>query len=382
MPHSDGPGASAPDGTDVIRLTGISATGFHGVLEEERRTGQTFVADVDLHLDLRPAAAEDRLDRTVHYGELAQRVHDVLTGPPVDLIETVAERIAAVALDAPGVVAVEVTLHKPQAPIPVPFTDVAVRIRRSLAHPPVVAAPGRARRAAPPPDDVPPVPPAPPVPAVPVVSVADVVVPPLEPERAPAPGPVPPDEPRDRMDVAPPHPVPVVLALGSNLGPSQDVLRRAVADLASVDGLEVTDVSPLVRTAPVGGPEQPDYLNAVVLGTTTLAPRALLRACQAVEATHGRRRDERWGPRTLDVDVVLHGDTIGVTDDLELPHPRAHERAFVLQPWAHVDPDAVLPGLGGGPVAALAQTAPDRDGIRWIALDWWRAPDAREAPRR
>ena len=68
---------------------------------------------------------------------------------------------------------------------------------------------------------------------------------------------------------------------------------------------------------------------------------------------------------------MTHGSTVGVTDDLELPHPRAHERAFVLVPWAHVDPDAVLPGLGGGPVAALAETSPDRDGIRWMALDWW-----------
>jgi dihydroneopterin aldolase/2-amino-4-hydroxy-6-hydroxymethyldihydropteridine diphosphokinase len=170
--------------------------------------------------------------------------------------------------------------------------------------------------------------------------------------------------------------VDVVLALGSNVGASQETLRRAIWDLAAVDGLELTVISPLARTAPVGGPDQPDYLNAVVLGRSTLAPRALLHACQEVEVRHGRVREEAWGPRTLDVDVILHGRTVAVADDLELPHPRAHERAFVLQPWAQVDPDAVLPGLGGGPVADLARTAPDRAGIRWMALDWWKQPEA------
>jgi dihydroneopterin aldolase/2-amino-4-hydroxy-6-hydroxymethyldihydropteridine diphosphokinase len=72
----------------------------------------------------------------------------------------------------------------------------------------------------------------------------------------------------------------------------------------------------------------------------------------------------------------VYGSVLAVTDDLELPHPRAHERAFVLEPWAQVDPQAVLPGLGGGPVAALAATAPDREGIRWLALDWLSAPSA------
>jgi dihydroneopterin aldolase/2-amino-4-hydroxy-6-hydroxymethyldihydropteridine diphosphokinase len=183
-------------------------------------------------------------------------------------------------------------------------------------------------------------------------------------------------EPGDHLDVPPAEPVEVVLALGSNLGASEETLREVLHELAGVEGLELTAVSPLVRTAPVGGPEQPDYLNAVVIGRTTLAPRALLRACQAIEAGHGRERLVRWGPRTVDIDIVLHGATLAATDDLELPHPRAHERAFVLQPWAEIAPDAVLPGLGGGPVALLARTAPDRDGIRWMALDWWAAPEA------
>jgi dihydroneopterin aldolase/2-amino-4-hydroxy-6-hydroxymethyldihydropteridine diphosphokinase len=178
----------------------------------------------------------------------------------------------------------------------------------------------------------------------------------------------------DVLDEAPPAPVDVVIALGANLGPAQETLRQAVHDLAATPGLEIVQVSPLARTAPVGGPEQPDFLNAVVLARTTLAPRELLHAAQRIEQGHGRERHEHWGPRTLDVDLVVYGGVLAVTDDLELPHPRAHERAFVLQPWAEVDPHAVLPGLGGGPVAQLAATAPDRDGLRWMALDWLEAP--------
>jgi dihydroneopterin aldolase/2-amino-4-hydroxy-6-hydroxymethyldihydropteridine diphosphokinase len=174
----------------------------------------------------------------------------------------------------------------------------------------------------------------------------------------------------------PDEPVDVVLALGSNLGSSQAILRRAVSGLDALAGLEVVTVAPLARTAAVGGPAQADYLNTVVLARTTLSPRALLRACQGLEAAEGRERSERWGPRTLDIDIVVYGSTLAVSDDLELPHPRAHERAFVLEPWAQVAPGAVLPGLGGGPVAALATTAPDREGIRWLALDWWGRSEA------
>ena len=110
-------------------------------------------------------------------------------------------------------------------------------------------------------------------------------------------------------------------------------------------------VSPVYETVPVGGPPQPDYLNAVVLARTTLAPRKLLDRLQEVEAAFDRIRDVRWGPRTLDVDIIsVEGER---SDDpvLTLPHPRAHERAFVLAPWQDADPGAELPGHGS--VAAL-----------------------------
>ncbi|QHT58004.1 2-amino-4-hydroxy-6-hydroxymethyldihydropteridine diphosphokinase [Cellulomonas sp. H30R-01] len=497
---------------DQIRLSGITATGYHGVFDHERREGQTFVADVVVHLDTRRAAAGDDLAHTLDYGGLAQQVAAVLAGEPVDLIETVAERIAATVLAAGTVAAVDVAVHKPQAPIPVPFGDVVVAIRRDRTKLPAAepytgplresALPrtGAAALVAPLPGDthgpsaayeepraadvggadartpalgtpspaaglpvsgmaggglaapastsggalpsapaglpagapstgvpsgapVAPGYPAPgsgaPVPAddapttvfgAPPPPPGPITGEPVEVGAGPdaagptgsaveawdpgatqvMPGPVPAydDEPdaygrpdevvtgeivTDTLDDAPAEPVDVVLALGANLGSAQETLRDAVSDLAGTRGIEVTDVSPLARTAAVG-PEQPDYLNAVVLARTTLSPRDLLRATQAVEHAHGRERAERWGPRTLDVDIVVYGSVLAVTDDLELPHPRAHERAFVLEPWSQVDPEAVLPGLGGGPVAQLAATAPDRGGVRWLALDWLTAP--------
>ncbi len=115
---------------DRITLTGLRASAFHGVYEHERRTGQVFVIDVVAWLDLAPAANGDELARTVHYGELAEQVVAAVESDPVDLIETVAERVAGVVLTHEPVERVEVTVHKPSAPITVPFADVSVTIVR------------------------------------------------------------------------------------------------------------------------------------------------------------------------------------------------------------------------------------------------------------
>jgi dihydroneopterin aldolase len=116
--------------TDEILITGIRATGHHGVYEHERRDGQEFVTDVVLGLSLRAAAESDDVADTVHYGEFAERVVEIVAGEPVDLIETVAQRIAEAALSYSIVETVSVTVHKPQAPVTVPFGDVAVTVRR------------------------------------------------------------------------------------------------------------------------------------------------------------------------------------------------------------------------------------------------------------
>ncbi|WP_232383916.1 dihydroneopterin aldolase [Actinomadura violacea] len=116
---------------DRIELRGLRARGRHGVLPAERELGQEFVVDVSLGLDTRPAAENDDLSRTVDYGTLAGRLVEVVEGEPVDLIETLADRLAKTCLGDPAVVEAEVTVHKPSAPVPHPFTDVAVKIRRS-----------------------------------------------------------------------------------------------------------------------------------------------------------------------------------------------------------------------------------------------------------
>ena len=167
-----------------------------------------------------------------------------------------------------------------------------------------------------------------------------------------------------------------VLALGSNLGERMASLQGAVNALADTPDVWITGVSPVYETEPVDSPvEAKNYLNAVVLMDTTLAASRLMDRALAIEDAFERERSEvRNAPRTLDVDLIVVGDRRSDEESLRLPHPRAHERAFVLQPWAQLDPQAVLPGLGGGPVGALAATAPDREGVRWLALDWLTAP--------
>lgn len=277
---------------DRVSLHGITAHGAHGVLAEEKRGGQRFVADVVMHVPVHRAGVRDDLDEAVDYSVVAAAVHAVLGGESLDLVEAVAERIAAAVLTDDRVLAVDVTVHKPQAPLGVPFGDVTVQVHRTRADVAVAAVPA---------DDV-----------------------------------------------------PVVLALGANLGDREATLVSAVRALGALDGVDVSGVSAVVETAPVGGPEQPRYLNAVLLARTTLSARGLLHACQDIEAAHARTREVRWGPRTLDVDLVAYGDLVVTTGDLVLPHPRARKRAFVLQPWLLTDPGAVLPGRGApAPVAEL-----------------------------
>ncbi|MFD0482146.1 2-amino-4-hydroxy-6-hydroxymethyldihydropteridine diphosphokinase [Kineococcus sp. GCM10028916] len=147
-----------------------------------------------------------------------------------------------------------------------------------------------------------------------------------------------------------------VLSLGANTGHRAANLHAALEALGAVEGITVDAVSTFVESAPVGTVrDQPDFLNAVALVSTSLDPHALLRACHAVEAEVGLDRSTKVpdGPRPIDVDVVTCGGLVLTEDGLVLPHPRAHERTFVLGPWLELDPDAELPGPHGGPVAGL-----------------------------
>lgn len=290
---------------DRIELRGLRARGYHGVLAAERELGQEFNADIVLHLDTRAAAAGDDLTATVNYAEVATDVIALLTGEPVDLLETLAQRIATAALAYPGVRRVEVALHKPHAPITVPFDDVVLRLTRNA-----------------------------------------------------------PPEPTEQE---------AVLALGGNLGDIQANLRAAVHALRAHPRIEVLGVSPLARTPALLAPgqdPQPDYRNAVVCVRTGLAPRELLAVCQGIEVALGRVRSEHWGARTVDIDLIAMGEQRWADDMLQLPHPRAHERDFVLAPWAQLRPAAELPGHG--PIADLlrALTPELRWEAEWDGEDW------------
>lgn len=286
--------------TDRIVLQGVSARGTHGVLDVEKRDGQTFVVDVAMMVDLAAAGRSDDLAQTVNYAEVADAVVARITGPSFDLIERLAEVIADDVLTYDRVDAVEVVVHKPEAPVGHPFTDVQVRVGR-------VNAPQ------------------------------------------------------------------VVIALGSNLGDRGQTLAAAVDELRSKAGITVTAVSPIVETDPVGGPDQPPYLNAVVIGRSDLPPRHLLDTLHSIEASHGRTREIRWGARTLDLDLIAYGapgsrhEVISDDPQLTLPHPRAGERAFVLAPWEAADARARLRvGAGDGgirPVSDLLRGL-DRSGVR------------------
>jgi 2-amino-4-hydroxy-6-hydroxymethyldihydropteridine diphosphokinase len=151
-----------------------------------------------------------------------------------------------------------------------------------------------------------------------------------------------------------------VIALGSNLGERNDTLSAAVADLVDPPEVRLLAISPIFQTKPVGGPAgQPDFLNMVIAVETTLLPLELLAHCQVIEQKHLRVRNVRWGPRTLDVDVISYGDVVSSDPDLTLPHPRAAERAFVLYPWSLIDPAAELNGERVGVLAAKASDFAD-----------------------
>ena len=154
----------------------------------------------------------------------------------------------------------------------------------------------------------------------------------------------------------------IVLSLGSNLGDRLANLQLGM-DVLARGGLDLQAVSSVYETDPVGGVDQADYLNAVLLADSSLAPRDILARCAIAETAAGRVRTQRWGPRTLDVDIISCGAVVSADPALTLPHPRAHERAFVLVPWLELDAHAVLPGWG--PVAGLLralQAAPDSTG--------------------
>lgn len=302
---------------DCISLHGIHALGIHGVLDSEHHNPQDFNVDVSLWFDSREAARSDDLALTVDYSVVAEKVQAVLLGKSVALIERLADAIAMSVLEDERITSVEVTVHKPHAPLQIEFQDVSIQTYRTRED-------FTAQRTL------------------------------LAPE----------------LTVRPEKPRTAVLALGANLGNPVRTLREVIKVLKSAPELQNVVVSPLARTRPVledNQAPQPDYYNAVIQIASRLSAAELLELAHHLEQLHHRERPSHWAPRTLDVDIITVEGVESADPRLTLPHPRAATRAFVLVPWQKLDRDA---RLGGKAVSELAKIAQDKDGIVNLWPDW------------
>ena len=344
----------------------------HGVYDFERARDQRFSADIIMWVET--AGATDDIAATVSYADIADEAMAVLTGNAVDLIETLAETIAARVMSHEGVVGTEVTVHKPDAPIDHPFADVSVTVRagETDAMPLSLSLKG-------------------------IYEAEDGSVLTGEIEaygRAQAPSPAQ-QEHREALpsrrgahaaeaareeDTSRPAHLRsrrVVLAIGGNLGDVPVTLMHTVEALSYMEGFQIDDVSPIMRTKPVLAPgqaPQPDYWNAIVVGSAIASPDELFAQTSRIERELGRERHERWGARTVDIDIIQIEGLASADPVLTLPHPRAKDRAFVLAPWLLCDPDAVLEGVGR--VSDLLAHTPDREGIIDAVDDWLEDPAA------
>ena len=356
----------------IIALKGLGAEANHGVYDFERDRNQRFSADIVMWVET--AGNADDIAATVSYADIADEAMAVLTGTAVDLIETLAETIASRVMSHEGVVGTEVTVHKPDAPIDHPFADVSVTVRagQTDAMPLSLSLKG-------------------------IYEAEDGSVLTGEIEaygRAQAPSPAEQEQSGalpTRRDVQAAHAAPahdatrperlrsrrVVLAIGGNLGDVPVTLMHTVEALSYMEGFQIDDVSPIMRTKPVLAPgqaPQPDYWNAVVVGSAIATPDELFAQTSRIERELGRERHERWGARTVDIDIIQIEGLASSDPVLTLPHPRAKERAFVLAPWLLCEPDAVLDGVGR--VSDLLADTPDREGIIDAVDDWLEDPAA------
>ena len=356
----------------IIALKGLGALANHGVYDFERDRNQRFSADIVMWVET--AGTADDIAATVSYADIADEAMAVLTGTAVDLIETLAETIASLVMSHEGVVGTEVTVHKPDAPIDHPFADVSVTVRtgQTEAMPLSLSLKG-------------------------IYEAEDGSVLTGEIEaygHAQAPSPAEQEQSGalpTRRDVQAAHAAPahdatrpehlrsrrVVLAIGGNLGDVPVTLMHTVEALSYMEGFQIDDVSPIMRTKPVLAPgqaPQPDYWNAVVVGSAIATPDELFAQTSRIERELGRERHQRWGARTVDIDIIQIEGLASSDPVLTLPHPRAKERAFVLAPWILCEPDAVLEGVGR--VSDLLADTPDREGIIDAVDDWLEDPAA------
>lgn len=255
---------------DKIHIKDLEIIGFHGAIPEEKVLGQKFVLSFELDVDLRQAGKNDDLTKTVHYGELAQKVEEEFTKTSYDLIEKAAEEICEfVLLNYPLVKKVKLLLKKPWAPTRKHVEYVAVEIERKWNK--------------------------------------------------------------------------VYIAAGSNLGDKEETLKEAIYIIDKRKDCVVTKVSNLYTTDPVGYEDQDQFVNCVFEIDTLQTPSELMDTLLEVEKDFKRERIIRWGPRTLDLDIIFYDDIISYDEHILIPHPRAHERQFVMKPMCDINPYYVHP---------------------------------------
>lgn len=257
---------------DQILIENLQVYAYHGVYAEENEKGQNFYVTAVLETDTRKAGVMDELELSTNYGEVCQFFQNFLTEHTYKLIETVAEKAAEAALLAfPLVRRITLEIRKPEAPIPLPFESVSVKITRGWKK--------------------------------------------------------------------------AFLACGSNMGEREAYLNTAVEAIGQDDRCRVLQVSDWITTTPYGGVEQQDFLNGAIAIETLYTPEELLACIHGIERTNGRERKVHWGPRTLDLDILLYEDCVMYTEDLKIPHVDMHNRDFVLAPLAQIAPYEIHPVL-------------------------------------
>lgn len=267
---------------DQIIIKDLQVYAHHGVYQQETEKGQNFLVSVALETDTRPAGMTDDLGLSTNYGVVCRFLSAYLTEHTFKLIETAAERTAeALLLQFTHVRAVVLEIKKPEAPIPLPFGMVSVKIRRGW-------------------------------------------------QRA-------------------------YIACGSNIGDRKGHLDAAVAALREDRQCRVLRVSDWMETTPYGGVVQADYLNGAIAIETLYPPEVLLARLQEIERAEARERKERWGPRTLDLDILLYEDVVMEGEKLTIPHRDMINRDFVLKPLAQIAPYEKHPVLGRSVLELLEQ---------------------------